>query len=213
MSKENDTQAFLDAYRELECAVRNEKSMLVASYEDLLEEPDKSRLMICRQMRNYLVHTGKDFIVPSRGQTSFLKEMRREVLKSAGTVKDRYKTLKMLKAVMAGEDLFGEVLEKVGKITLNEQGFLPFVSDGKVTGFLTEGELLEMYSSKLYGRRTILKHRLTEWVSPVPEGYGLKETPVRVSPDTPLAELENDTMYIVTNARGKDIGLYWKGMK
>lgn len=87
----NDAR-FLDAWRALETACKEEGPLMVTDLERNLESQsrpdDASMLRMCRMLRNFMVHDGCGFAEPTAAMTGFIEAMEREVRRAKGTVSD-----------------------------------------------------------------------------------------------------------------------------
>lgn len=73
-----NTDLFLQAYKNLENTLRNKYSSTYLTFETCVATGAiKSKLQICRIMRNYIVHEtdGNTFVTPSSTQVEFLRYM------------------------------------------------------------------------------------------------------------------------------------------
>ncbi len=81
---------FLDAWRNLETACKDEGPLMVADLERNLESQsrpdDASMLRMCRMLRNFMVHDGCGFAEPTSAMTAFLVALEAEVRRAKGTV-------------------------------------------------------------------------------------------------------------------------------
>lgn len=88
---------FLDKYRDLENALRDESSLSVADIEHNLESQSRQRessmLRMCRVTRNFLVHDGPGFASVTQPMITFLDGIVYEIRTVKGTAKDRMETL------------------------------------------------------------------------------------------------------------------------
>lgn len=95
-NKKDADAAFLDAWRRMEQALKDEGPVMVAQLESNLKSQsrpdDASRLCMCRQVRNFMVHDGPGFVHASEEMTAFVEAMTYEIERVHGTVKDRMVT-------------------------------------------------------------------------------------------------------------------------
>lgn len=91
-----DDTKFLDAWRALETACKDEGPLMVADLERNLESQsrpdDASMLRMCRMLRNFMVHDGCGFAEPTKAMTDFLVALESEVCRAKGTVSDHKMT-------------------------------------------------------------------------------------------------------------------------
>ncbi|MCM1296341.1 MAG: hypothetical protein NC311_12450 [Muribaculaceae bacterium] len=90
-------QVFLDLFRSLETACREEGNMQVLDLERHLDSrsrpQDVSKLRACRIIRNYLVHDGAGFVTVTPAMSRFLDQLIKEVRAAKGTAKDVMTTI------------------------------------------------------------------------------------------------------------------------
>lgn len=87
----NIKEDFLEAYRALEEALRNdEPSSTVYEYSMKFDENsnDSKRMQLCRITRNYLAHQTDEFITPTKEMVVYLQAQTKEILKKRKTAKD-----------------------------------------------------------------------------------------------------------------------------
>lgn len=111
---------FLDAWRTLEQACTEEKNMTVQQFEQELEtagrQAEASRLRICRQVRNFLVHDSQDFVTPTNAMCAFTAEMAKAARLANGTARDV-----MTSAAAYGQATMGDDMTKVAMLLLSKK--------------------------------------------------------------------------------------------
>lgn len=89
--KDKTDRKFMDAWRALEQTLKND-GLTVQQFEQDLESrsrpDDASRLRICRQIRNFIVHDGAGFVFASDEMAGFVEAIDYEVQRAHGIVKD-----------------------------------------------------------------------------------------------------------------------------
>ena len=92
-------ETFLDAYRVLENELKDYNGSSILDFENSLKEGsiEKERLKVCRIMRNYMAHNDTSFIVGSKDQILFLKDLVIKIRNKSLCAKDLMKKPKMLK--------------------------------------------------------------------------------------------------------------------
>lgn len=102
---------FLDLWRDLELALKDEGPLMVSQLESNLESrsrpADASKLRMCRLVRNFMVHDGPGFAGATDAMCDFVAGMIYEVRRARGTARDHMMTV--AKYGMVGLD------EKVGE--------------------------------------------------------------------------------------------------
>lgn len=87
----NIKEDFLDAYRALEEALRNdEPTSTVYEYSMTFDENsnDTKKMQLCRLTRNYLAHQTDEFITPTKEMVAYLNSQTEEIMKKHKMAKD-----------------------------------------------------------------------------------------------------------------------------
>lgn len=98
MTKTEQTmnKKFLDLWREMETALNEEGPCTVLDLEHNLDarsrSADVSKLRICRQIRNFLVHDGHDIVAATQAMCDFITAMTYEIRRARGTAKNHMMT-------------------------------------------------------------------------------------------------------------------------
>lgn len=188
---------FLEKYRDLENALRDEGNLSVADIERNLEAQSRQRessmLRMCRVTRNFLVHDGPGFASVTPAMASFLDDIAYEVRTAKGTAKDRMETLARYGAVKKSDtvrDAGALVLAKKhgDLLVLDEDGSMLGLFDARaMAGALSDGK-----PSDIIGK--------------IAARGGLRDKLPTVPVDTPVKELPGHRA-VVVDRNGKPKGV------
>ena len=103
--REIDT--FLEEYKKLETAIRNETGSTVLDYENTMQQDLAEKIKVCRIMRNYAQHNADyvRFLAATADMCDFLRNMTKDVEKDRLRAGDKCKKLQALTLKMSLKDI------------------------------------------------------------------------------------------------------------
>lgn len=103
--REIDT--FLEEYKKLETAIRNETGSTVLDYENTMQQDLAEKIKVCRIMRNYAQHNADyvRFLAATADMCDFLRDMTKDVEKDRLRAGDKCKKLQVLTLKMSLKDI------------------------------------------------------------------------------------------------------------
>lgn len=188
---ENDiNKRFLDLWRELEAALKEEGPITVQDLERNLDarsrQDDVSKLRMCRQVRNYLTHDGPGLVAATEAMCGFVSAMAYEVRRARGTVKDH-----MLSAARYGTAGLDDTVKDAASrmVSKGRPDVLVLDSDKKLAGVLTARGLAAALSESAGAKK--IKYLADRYCL---DGVGtvMSDTPPKSAPETKCAVLDKN---------------------
>ncbi len=187
---------FLEAWRSLELLLRDDNKT-VQDYENTLSyqnrDTDASRLRICRQIRNFLVHDGTGFVAAAAEMTRFVEDLATELQRAKGTARTT-----MMSVAKYGYVTPGETTAAAARVLLNKHrdSVLVLDTDKKLLGAINIMSLATAIS----------ENTSAGMVRTLVDRYNLDTQLPVVHDDTPVANIP-DTRCVVQNSKGQCIGV------
>lgn len=196
---------FIETYKELESAVRNEFES-VRAYEESLPDEDAKKLQICRIIRNYIQHNAdyEKFISISSDMQSFLESHVYKLRCLNGILKDA-----MLSVAKYG-CLFDEtesVVNAAGILAKKKRDSgIVIDKKGEIIGVLTKSLISDLTGEKAITAST----KISKIVSRLDTDYTLKFYPATTPMDVVIHDVESNpsVIIIITNKTGTIVGFY-----
>ena len=196
---------FIETYKELESAVRNEFEN-VRAYEESLPDEDAKKLQICRIIRNYIQHNAdyEKFISISPDMQSFLESQVYKVRCLNGVLKDAM--LSVAKYGCLFDDT--ESVVNAASILAKKKRNSGIVVDkkGEVIGMLSKSLISDLIGEKAIAVNT----KINKISSRLDTDYTLKFYPATTPMDVVCRDIESNPslIVIITNKTGAITGFY-----
>lgn len=188
---------FLDTWRELEVALRDNGPCTVQDLENNLaaqgRDADASKLRISRQTRNFLIHDGQGFIAAAPAMTDFLSGLIYEVKCHRGTVKDA-----MLSIARYGTAATDARIMDAAKTMLAKKRQDLVVTDGA-------GAFAGIFGAKAMAL-ALFHGACTDSILFLADKNALDMSVTAICDTTPVQDAPK-TKCVVVNARGKCVGV------
>lgn len=149
--REIDT--FLEEYKKLETAIRNETGSTVLDYENTMQQDLAEKIKVCRIMRNYAQHNADyvRFLAATADMCDFLRNMTKDVEKDRLRAGDKCKKLQALTLKMSLKDIVQAFAKTKSEwLCIVDQDNLPYgiyTREMLVAGLATAGRLTSSLSS------------------------------------------------------------------
>lgn len=155
-------EKFLDAFRALDTELKTD-GKTVLDYENSLDTLEQERLKVCRIMRNYMAHNDTTFLSTTTDQVKFLETQVQNIRKSAHTVKDEMKRVKLIKTGTITD--FAVLLDKFPIVPVESKLGIFLVDKEVLIHQIAEGNKKIIVPTKLPKYKYISKTERMEYVN------------------------------------------------